>query len=300
MSQVTIDLPEPPANAPSVENLITDYLERLTPALKAALQETFRQWLEQDSSKLVQKNPFEMSFDEFEKLTQSEQSELRWQAFSLNKPWIDDQLRKYQAEWILVMRGKVQRFSSTLDDVPTKSEIKKIGRVENYMPFLFIREPLIEEGASVLGTQCQWAELADGDFYPSIGIAISPENDDVLSLESNGNWMVADLDTGSPIIVIRGTDIERSGIRLEDYEETWAVHLGIRYRYVTPKLQIAIQSESQGIKAGIFRPRAVYDWTTSPFVLINPNRTALAGRNLLLQLGLDILLKSQDRKTVVI
>jgi hypothetical protein len=146
MSQVTIDLPEPPANAPSVENLITDYLERLTPALKAALQETFRQWLERDSSKLVQKNPFEMSFDEFEKLSNSEQSELRWQAFSLNKPWIDDQLRKYQAEWVVVIRGTVQRFSSTLDDVPAKSEIRKIGQEENHVPFLFIREPLIEEG----------------------------------------------------------------------------------------------------------------------------------------------------------
>jgi hypothetical protein len=300
MSRVTIDLPDPPINAPPMEYWIDDYLESLRPTLKEAFQDAFRQWLEQNHTKATARNPFDLSFEEFEKLSEVEQSELRWQAFSLNKPWIDEQLQKHDAEWIVVVGGKVEKFSSTLDDLPTKSEIRKLGRGNGMTPFLFIREPLIEESASVFNAHSQWVGLKKSDFYPTIKMAISPLNNDEHDLESTCDWLTADLDTGSPASMVRETDITRMGINLDNEEETWAVHLGQRYRYVTPQVQIAIQSESQGLKIGVFRPRVVYDWATGPFVQINPNRTALVGRNLLLQLGIDILLKGTERKTIIV
>jgi hypothetical protein len=256
MLRVAIDFPDPPINAPPIEYWIDDYLESLRPTLKEAFQNAFRQWLERNGAKSVEKNPFEMSYDEFEKLSEDGQDEVSWQAFSRNKAWIDEQLSKYDAEWIVVIGGKVEKFSSTLDDVPMRNEITKMGMETGLVPFLFIREPLIEESASAPTTQSQWNELEDDDFYPTIP--------------------------------------------MKDFKNAWATHLGKRYRYLTPKIQIAAQSESRGFISGTFHIRAVYDWATSPFVLINPNRAALVGRNLLLQLGIDVLLKSTARKTIVV
>jgi len=299
MSQTTIELPEPPINAPPIEHWIDDYFDRLTPILKTAMQDTYRQWLDRSLETPAGKNPFEMPFEEYDKLSEVEQDEISWQAFSSKKPWIDEQLHKYRAEWIVVIGGKVEAFSSTLEDVPMKNEIRKMGMETRLVPFLFIREPRIEESASELTAHSQWAELDDEDFYPTLEIFIGPVDDDKQQLPSTGVRLAADLDTGSPSIIVRGIDIEQLGLRLKDYKNTWASHLGKRYRYVTPKVQIAIQSESRGLKSGAFHLRAVHDWSTGPFVLINPNRAALVGRNLLLQLGLDVLLKGTERKTIV-
>jgi hypothetical protein len=262
MSSVMIDLPDPPRNAPPIEYWIDDYLESLRPTLKEAFQDAFRQWLERQNAKSVEKNPFEMPFEEFEKLSEDKQDEVSWQAFSRNKAWIDEQLRKYDAEWIVVIGGKVQKFSPTLDDVPMRNEMTKMGMETGLVPFLFIREPLIEESAAAPTAQSQWNELEGDDFYPTVPITIGIVNDDKQKLESTGIRLTADLDTGSPSIIVRSIDIEQLGIRLKDYKTTWATHLGQRYRYVTPKVQIAVHSESQGLKVWAFALRVVYDWAT--------------------------------------
>jgi hypothetical protein len=44
----------------------------------------------------------------------------------------------------------------------------------------------------------------------------------------------------------------------------------------------------------------VDDWEGSPFIKINPNRTALIGRNLPLDLELNILLQFGKRRTEII
>ena len=145
MSQVTIDWPDLPLQAPPIEHWIDDYFDRLTPILKTAMQDTYRQWLDRSLGKPAENDPFEMSFEEFEKLPRPEQSEIRWQAFSRNRAWINEQLQKYRAEWIVVIGGKVVKSSSTLDDEPTRSEIRKMGQKSGLTPFLFARELMIEE-----------------------------------------------------------------------------------------------------------------------------------------------------------
>jgi len=298
--QVTIDWPDLPTQAPPIEYWIDDYFDRLTPILKTALQDTYRQWLDRSLETPAEKNPFAMPFEEFEKLSRTEQSEIRRQVFSRNRTWINEQLQKHRAEWIVVVGGIVEKFSSTITDVPRKDALKKMGREKGLTPFLFIREPQIEESAVTLNSQTSWNELAQNNLYPTIGIAIASVDETQPNIETTGIRLAADFDTGSPIIIVRDIDVERIGVNLDDdYEEAWAVHLGKEYRYVTPEVQIAVFSESQGLKSGIFYPRAIYDWATGPFVLINPNRAALVGRNLLLQLGLDVLLKGTERKTMV-
>jgi hypothetical protein len=202
MPSVTIDLPDPPSNAPPIEYWIDDYLESLRPTLKEAFQDAFRRLLERNDAKIIEKNPFEMSYEEFEKLSEEEQDEVSWQAFSRNKAWIDEQLRKHRAEWIVVIGGKVEKFSSTLVDVPMQNEIRKMGMEKGLTPFLFIREPLIEESAFGLATHSQWAELEDDDFYPTVTIVVGKVDDDKSELENSGIRLVADIDTGSPSIIV--------------------------------------------------------------------------------------------------
>lgn len=210
MSSITIDLPDPPHNAPPLEERIEDYFERITPPLKTALQDAFRQWLEGKPADHAGKNPFTMSFDEFEKLSRAEQSEIRRQAFSRNRAWINEQLQKYRAEWIIVIGGKVVKSSSLLDDEPTRSEIRKMGQKSGLTPFLFAREIMIEESFAT-NTESRWTEIGAVDFYPTVGIAISPVDVGTPNMANNGKWLMADFDTGSPAVIIRGVDVEQSG-----------------------------------------------------------------------------------------
>lgn len=158
MSSITIELPDPPHKAPPLEDRIEDYFERITPPLKMALQQAFRQWLEGKPADHARKNPFAMRFEEFEKLSRAEQSEIRRQVFSHNRAWINEQLQKYRAEWIVVVGGIVERFSSTLDDEPTRSELRKMGQKKGLVPFLFAREPEIEESVAT-NPAFHWAEI---------------------------------------------------------------------------------------------------------------------------------------------
>ena len=63
------------------------------------------------------------------------------------------------------MGGKIERASSTLDDLPTKAEVYKIGRAKGFAPYVFVRDALIEEIAS-----SPWTQVTEKDYYPTIQV----------------------------------------------------------------------------------------------------------------------------------
>ncbi|MDZ7364089.1 MAG: hypothetical protein ONB46_25750 [candidate division KSB1 bacterium] len=61
-----------------------------------------------------------LTFKEFVKLSEDEQSTWRPRILDLEKDWLDAELAKRNAEWILVIGGKVVRWSSSLEKLPKK------------------------------------------------------------------------------------------------------------------------------------------------------------------------------------
>jgi len=110
----------------------------------------------------IQKDFFEMSFDELSLLTEEEQWQIRQRVFEQKRAWIEEQFKAHQAEWMLVVGGQIERTSSTLDDLPTKAEVYKIGEARGFAPYVLVRDALIEEIVS-----SPWTQVSEKDYYPS-------------------------------------------------------------------------------------------------------------------------------------
>jgi hypothetical protein len=236
-----------------------------------------------------------MSFEEFSQLTEEEHWQILKKVFEEKKAWIEEQLKAHQAEWILVIGGKVERASSTLDDLPTKAEVYEIGKAKGFAPYLFVRDSLIEEI-----TSSPWTQITEKDYYPTIQVYVGRQEWDNEKLDVAENSLTADFDTGSPVVVLdKDKLVEHDWI--EDSEvRIIGSHLGRTYGYFLPKLKLGCKAVSGEMKSGVFRVRAVRNWNEGPFCQVNPERRGLIGRNVLIELSLHLLLKGDEKKTVIL
>lgn len=180
MPRLILDLPDLPPKAMSEEELVRHYLD----AIKPSLQEKVRQWMDQSRSRqqVSGPNPFELTFEEFSQRKKAEQQAVHDEALLSHQTWIEGELRQRGAEWILVIGGKVERYSTNLDDLPTKSELERIGKTTGLVPFLFVREPLIEEVAPVSGAPSPWSPISATDSYPTIRMLVGHAGTDDQTL----------------------------------------------------------------------------------------------------------------------
>jgi hypothetical protein len=96
--------------------------------------------------------------------------------------------------------------------------------------------------------------------------------------------LVADFDTGSRHTFADADLLQRQGVIHLLPTTLWAVgwHLNRSFRY-TPKSLIVILTAADGTqKTSSQTILCVRNWQQSPFVAVNPNRTALIGRSLCL------------------
>ncbi len=102
-----------------------------------------------------------------------------------NQAWIEKQLARLQASWIMVADGKVILHGATMQNYPEDEDFLKLCERCGKYPFVFFH-PLvhaIEENAGWHKT------IQPGDAYPTLALT--------LSNDSNHLSFVADLDTGS-------------------------------------------------------------------------------------------------------
>lgn len=283
MPRLILDLPDLPPEAIGEEELVRRYLDAIEPTLR----EKVHQWMHQPRVRrqVSSQYLFELTFEEFSQLEEAEQRAVRDEALLSYRAWFESELRQHGAEWILMVGGRVERHSSSLNDLPAKSDLEYIGKTTGLVPFLFVREPLIEEVTPASGAPSAWSQISATDFYPTIQMRVGHADIDDQTLLQTGVAMIADLDTGAPVIILNRAEVERTGTDLTDYAEIRGIHLGATYGSVLLQLRIGILTRSGKTKTALFRVRAVDDWSRSPFVAVNPHRAALAGRNLLLNLA---------------
>jgi hypothetical protein len=218
---------------------------------------------------------FDLSFADYLSLSDEEQDEIVFRAYQILQPWIDNALEERDAEWMLVSGGEVLDSSPTLQNYPSRERLMQIGQERDRVPFVFIRTPLIEESG--------WSPLARDDFYPTIQLNVGAPSLAKNNLQAASLEIMADFDTGSPSFFVDYEQmLARQIVDSQPIDQAhWRPHLGQAYRMHVLPILVGISGENGITTKREISALCVRDWRQSPLCRINPNREALAGRNLL-------------------
>lgn len=228
-------------------------------------------------------DPFQVTLESFLRADDDLRAELVARAAELGRERIERELAERSARWIVIVGSDVLASSSSLDAMPSPTEVLAMGRERGLTPYLF-EAPLIEE----LGPTSSWSRTSlgiAGDRHPTLAVAV------------NGRALVADLDTGA-----HGTLLDARLAADRDESHVWfgGVHLGQAFQWRPGSARVRVTLGGTGGEREVdAKVRWVRGWIDSPFIRINPDRVMLAGRDLLRAVGARIELRPMDAETVV-
>ncbi len=240
----------------------------------------------EESRKFEGENP---TLSEYEKLSLQQQCELQDAAAKRNESWIREKFTELNATWLFVIDGDVIAYGSDLSSYPEDDFIDSICQQTGKFPLVFIdeHELLIEEG-TVWHTTSR-----ENDWYPTLELTISEQLASVNIIgdfDTGARMIFADFEflQTAQVVKLRRAQVVRS-----------AFHFSRRYMYLPKRVTIALQDTSGVTREARQTINCVLDWQKSPFTQVNPNRTALIGRETLLELKPKVLLDFSRNVTVV-
>ncbi len=234
---------------------------------------------------------FELPFDEYLALPDETRDAIAFRAYQTLGEWIDAELARRKAEWMLVCGGEIIETSPTLQNYPARERLLQLGRERGKVPFVFIRTPLIEESA--------WSPLPENDFYPTLTLTLAASGVDEANRPMSGLEINADFDTGSPDLFVNYEQLLANQIvDSQPIDQThFRPHLGQSFRLHVLPILLGIKGEDGAYSARELSVHCIRNWSRSPLCLINPKREALAGRNLLLEFPLCLELDGAAKTT---
>ena len=210
--------------------------------------------------------------------------------------WISREMERRGLTWCVVCGDQLFAGSEDLFEFPDEDRLLQIGRETNLVPFAYT-VPLMPEETVPEGVGRQvpvpakgrvgahdWAPTTlSGDLYPT------------LSVKVGSREITADFDTGAHITVL---PVDMVGKHIFT---AWREHhhLGKTYQYHARKLEIELRSSLGLERKGKLPVWVVKNWESSPFVQINPRRSALIGRDIMRLFDLVVCLCSRDGCTGV-
>lgn len=205
-----------------------------------------------------------------------------------NREWLLQKFRDLKAAWLMVVDGKVIASGKKFSDYPEPEQILEVCHRTGKFPFLFINEDVlaIEESSSA------WHSTVDpDDFYPTIKVK--------FRTHTGAATVVADFDTGASAIFVDYVFlVKQNVIQLKAQEEgESAQHLNQTFGYLPRKVTVEIVLASGEVCSRELNIACVVAWENSPFVKINPKRTALVGRKVFLLLKPRILLDFEKQES---
>jgi hypothetical protein len=229
-------------------------------------------------------------FDPNQKFSFEEKAAAKRRLKVQNREWLLQKFKELRAGWLMVVDGQIIASGATLSDYPDPEQILKVCHRTEKFPFLFINEDLlaIEESGS------PWHPTKDpNDFYPTVNVKFR-SNSGIATVN-------ADFDTGASAIFVDYTLlVKQNVIQPKTQEETEnAQHLNQTFEYLPRKVTAEIVLASGEVRSQEFKIACVAPWESSPFVKINPNRTALVGRGVFLKFKPRILLDFDKQETKI-
>lgn len=85
------------------------------------------------------REPFSSDYTTYSVLPEEEKLDLRSQALLKHRDWINEQLDERNADWILVIGGEVIDSGETLETYPGEGRLKKLGKANDLVPWVFTR-----------------------------------------------------------------------------------------------------------------------------------------------------------------
>lgn len=231
-----------------------------------------------------------VSLEDYRLLPRPERRRYQSEAEMLNQRWIEERFQALEANWIMVIDGRIVKHGASLEDYPGDDEMRELRQQAGKIPFVFFSKFLLAiEEASL-----PWHKTTvPGDFYPTLSI--------VLSHSNNRSAVEADWDTGTIGCYGDLAHLINKGLVAIDPDdvEHEAHHLSQAYAYFTKEVLIEMVDTMGKSRRGRTGVICVDDWQRSPFVNINPHRTFLLGRKLLLNLRPRVTLDFDARQSEV-
>jgi hypothetical protein len=230
-----------------------------------------------------------VSLAQYEAWSSEERFQYLKNAKKVNAGWIKKRFAALGAAWLMVIDGKVIVHGASIQQLPKEQEFDALCEKHGKYPFVFFspRNFMIEE------TSTWHTTIEPDDAYPTVPIKLRGAR---RSLD-----MVADFDTGAhdayfDFDLLLQNRLLKQGSR--DYEDE-SVHLGQSFRFTAKPLRLSLKDKTGKAKEiGIFA-FCIKNWADSPFVAINPNRSALVGRALFFKLGTIIHLNFVNHLTEI-
>ncbi len=229
-----------------------------------------------------------LTFEQYRQLSIKERGEHQRQLKAQNRRWLKEKFANLHAAWLMILDGEVIAFGDSLMDYPSTGKLREIGLHHGKRPFLIINELLVaieESGGAWHST------VYRNDYYPAVHLAL---HNDSAFLE-----IAADFDTGAASsfadydLLLLHSIIDSK----EDEQTEGAQHLSQTFEYISKFIIGEIKFPTGEVLRRELPILCVADWKNSPFININPQRTALAGRNIFLELQPAILLDFANRRT---
>ncbi len=213
-------------------------------------------------------------FDEMAKLDIEGRSRIMNELEERNKEWLLRKCEELGAMWLLVVDGQIYAHGKNLaDNPPTEEEILDLAQQTGKLPLFFIHPALL------------WVEetswhptIYASDVYPTIRCRFHSDS---------ASWVTtADFDTGSASTFVSYEALSAQGIMqlLPSDVIRQMMHLGQVFRFFVRTLELSLLANDGSERTVRLRTLCVLNWRQSPFVAVNPNRTALVGRDICLRL----------------
>jgi len=238
-------------------------------------------------NKFISRN---IPLEEYRALSREEKRSYHDEAEELNWRWVENQLNRLNAKWLMVVEGQVVMYGETLDNYPDRKELLALCERIGKYPFAFFspRVFAIEELSTA------WHETKEpDDAYPAISIALFDN--------SNRFETEADLDTGAVDCYASLEMLTANGvvtIEIDDVGRT-SKHLSRAFNYFVAPVWLELIDDKATNKQSRITVICVENWLHSPFTAINPARTCLVGRRALLKLRPRLVLDFDARCTEV-
>lgn len=266
-----------------VERRLWPLDERAKEAVKVAV-ELARQTDRPAEPKWQGENP---TVEEALKLDEVERILLMDKLSDRNADWLERKRLELGARWMLVVDGEILVHGETWDNYPSDEEIEQLCYRSGRMLLLHTAPLLIEE-------RSHWhTTIYRSDPYPTLPVTFSGRR-----RQAN---IVADFDTGSPDVCVDADLLANRGvIRILPFTP-WrrANHLGEAFWFTAKDVEVGLAAESGGQRTAVHRVMCIRDWAQSPFVSVNPSRSALVGRDLCHKLQPTVALNFARHETIV-
>lgn len=220
-------------------------------------------------------DPLLTSHDEYLEMSDEKKMRIDNRIWRKHRAWILKELKRRRAEWVLICGHRVVRSSASYEKLPTEKQLRRVAAKTKLAPFIFCRPSLIEESSwSSVGT------TKNPDYYPTI------------MLEINDVSWNADFDTGAQVTCVSDKVV---GIDFQSPRSAAVIHNReyLAYRQLA-SVKIKDEDGLEVVKRN-FPLKVIQKWERSNFVLVNKGRKILAGRDLLLNIPMEVRLEGNPK-----